>query len=228
MQAGCASATVSAVARTTWCNLHHAREPCQFGLRAISGHCNDVSPFSNVVRLKPAPRLPERPVCTRFGACVMSVLFQGGGALWTNTSFQQQTGPTTSPLPAPEFGNGRRRRRQPRTTNIASLPTTGCVTRSTEFAQCTSTTTIADASPNRSSKIRAQIQQRPQKRALFQAAPSEVGWQSVATAHFTDFPAIQIFEVKLNVVLELRVHFKKEYPLIFLQDLEQLNALRIH
>ncbi|VWD46710.1 hypothetical protein BCO18430_07164 [Burkholderia contaminans] len=153
MQAGCASATVSAVARTTWCNLHHAREPCQFGLRAISSHCNDVSPFSNVVRLKPAPRLPERPVCTRFGACVMSVLFPRGGAFWTNTRFTLQTGPTTARRPTPEFGNCRRRRWPPRATHIALLPTTGYATRSMEFVQCTSMTTSAGASRESSFEV---------------------------------------------------------------------------
>lgn len=115
--------------------------------RAISGHCNDVSPFSNVVRLKPAPRLPERPVCTRFGACVMSVLFPRGGAFWTNTRFMLQTGSMTTRRPNPEFSNCRRRRRPSRTTHIASLPTTGCVARSPEFASCTSMTMSVGASP---------------------------------------------------------------------------------
>ncbi|WP_218164183.1 hypothetical protein, partial [Burkholderia ubonensis] len=73
------------VARSMWCNLHHAVKPRPLWLCSICSSPDDASSLRNMVRLKPAPRLAERPVCTHFGACVMSVLFQGGGAFWTNT-----------------------------------------------------------------------------------------------------------------------------------------------
>lgn len=70
----------------------------------------------------------------------MSVLFQGGGAFWTNTIFPLQTTPTTAQRPAPEFGNCRGRRWPTRTTNIVQLPIPGCGWRSPEFSKCTSAT----------------------------------------------------------------------------------------
>lgn len=136
------------VARSMRCNLHHAAKPCPLWLCTICSYPDDASPLRNVVRLKPAPRLAERPVCSRFGACVMSVLFQGGGAFWTNTIFPLQTTSTAARRPAPEFGNRRRRRWPARTAYIAQLPIPGCIVRSPEFTKCTSATTRAGWSRN--------------------------------------------------------------------------------
>ncbi|MBR8142588.1 hypothetical protein KDW55_17975 [Burkholderia sp. AU19243] len=85
--------------RTTWCNLHHRATLHLLWLCVIRDRYDDAAPLRNVVRLKPAPRLPERPFCTRFGTCVMSVPFQGEISMTIRD--QQMRNSTAAPADRP-------------------------------------------------------------------------------------------------------------------------------